>query len=172
MFASEHPETLADVARALRADPATVQREVTRLERAGIFRTARAGRNRVVAPDPDSPIHDELAALLAKAFGAPAALEKALAAVDGIDRAFIFGSWARRFHGEPGPLPRDVDVLVVGDIEPSALYDAVRPVEEELRVEINPLVVSPTEWKEPRGLAGRIERGALVELKVGDADDR
>ena len=66
----------------------------------------------------------------------------------------------------------DVDVLVVGDVEPSELYDAVRPVEEELRVEINPLVVSRTEWKDPRGLAGRIEGGALVELEVGDADDR
>lgn len=169
MFASGRAETLAELARALGADPATIQREVTRLERAGIFRTHRVGRSRVVEPDRDSLFHAELSALLAKAFGPPALLEAALAAVPGIEQAFIFGSWARRFHGEPGPLPRDVDLLVVGDVDPAAVYGAVRPVEAELGVEINPIVLSDAEWTHPLGLPARIKKNAVVQLKVPHA---
>ena len=32
----------------------------------------------------------------------------------GIERAVIYGSWARRYQGEAGPLPQDVDLLVIG----------------------------------------------------------
>jgi predicted nucleotidyltransferase len=142
------------------------------LERAGIVRTRRVGRSRVVAADPDSPIHDELRALLVRAFGPPALLERALGGIRGLDRAYVFGSWAKRFHGEPGPLPRDVDLLVVGDLDPHEVYDATRAVEEQLGVEVNAIVVSDDEWTHARGLPARVKDGALVELKVSDADDR
>jgi DNA-binding transcriptional ArsR family regulator len=172
VFTHDDRETLAELARALGADPATVQREVTRLEDAAIVRTRRSGRNRIVEPNPDSPIYGELHALLRKVFGAPAALERALASVAGVEQAFVFGSWARRFHGESGPLPRDVDLLVIGAVDPSAVYDAIRPVEDEGGIEINPLVLSPQEWADPRGVAERVRRGALVELEVDGADAR
>jgi predicted nucleotidyltransferase len=172
VFTADEPETLADLARALGSDPASVQREVTRLEGAGILRTWRVGRSRLVAPDPDSPIRDELRALLTKAFGPPALLEHALERVPGVERAYIFGSWARRFHGTPGPLPRDIDVLVVGDPDPRAVYDAARGVEERLRIEVNPIVISEDEWTLREGLPARVRDGALVELDVAGAHDR
>ena len=31
------------------------------------------------------------------------------------DRVVIFGSWAARLSGEPGPPPADIDALVIGD---------------------------------------------------------
>jgi predicted nucleotidyltransferase len=37
-----------------------------------------------------------------------------LATIDGVAEAYIYGSWAARYHGEPGSIPADVDVLVVG----------------------------------------------------------
>lgn len=149
-----------------------MQREVTRLEQAGIVTSKRIGNTRIVRPDADSPIYAELAALLTKGFGPAPLLEARLAGVAGVAKAYIFGSWARRFHGEPGPLPRDIDVLVVGDADPDEVYRATRDVEEQLGIEVNPVVVAESELTRRSGFGRRIIDGAVVELDVGDAVDR
>ncbi len=149
-----------------------MQREVDRLERAGLLVSERVGNTRVVRPDRDAPIYGELAALLRKAFGPKPLLEESLARIRGIRSAAIFGSWARRYHGEPGPLPRDVDVLVVGDADPNEVYDAAREVERRLGLEVNPIIVSEEEWKHQRvGLVRRVQTGPIVELEL-NGDDR
>jgi predicted nucleotidyltransferase len=53
-------------------------------------------------------------------------LPEALCAVEGIEKVFVYGSWAARYHGEPGPVPNDVDVLVVGDADRDDLDEAAR----------------------------------------------
>ncbi len=60
-----------------------------------------------------------------------------LSEIDGVEEAFVFGSWAARDAGEPGPAPRDIDVLVLGDAALRAVRRACRGVEEDLRVEVN-----------------------------------
>lgn len=148
-----------------------MQREADRLEAAGLLTSRRVGNTRIVRPDPDSPIHTELAALLAKAFGPAPLLETALGRVRGVQQAFIFGSWARRFHGEPGPLPRDVDLLVVGEVDPDDLYRAAQEVEEALGLEVNPILVGPEDWEHSSGVVARVREQPVVELVI-DADDR
>jgi predicted nucleotidyltransferase len=160
------------LARQVGTNPATVQREVDRLEGAGLLTSNRIGRARIVRPDPDSPIYPELRSLLAKAFGPAPLLERELARLQGVHKAYIFGSWARRFHGEPGPLPRDVDLLVIGPADPDKVYSAAQAVEERLGVEINPVVVGESDWDHPLGLLARVKDEPVVELAVADADDR
>jgi predicted nucleotidyltransferase len=125
-----------------------------------------------VRPDPDSPLYRELRDLLAKAFGPAPLLELELARVEGVEEAYIYGSWARRFHGEPGSLPRDVDLLVVGRADPEEVYRAAHAVEQRLGVEINPIVVGDADWDHPVGLVARVQSQPVVELAVRDADDR
>lgn len=84
---------------------ATISREVARLEEAGLLRSSRRGRLRLVEADDRLPYHHELRALLLKTIGPVAVLAHKLAEVAGIDQALIFGSWAARYHGEPGPAP-------------------------------------------------------------------
>jgi predicted nucleotidyltransferase len=169
---AEDGESLAELARQLDADPATIHREVDRLEAAGILTSRRVGAARVVRADPGSPIYSELRALLGKAFGPAPLLEKALSHVAGVDEAFIFGSWARRFAGEPGALPRDVDVLVIGSALPDDVYRAARSVEDQLGLEVNPIVMSEEEWQAAGGLVARVRREPLVALEVNGANDR
>src|SRR2546423_7115904 len=145
-------ESLARLARQLRTDPATVQREAERLERSGILKSDRVGRTRVVRVDSASPVYPELRALVLKALGPAPVLARTLRQIEGIQAAYIFGSWARRASGEPGPLPRDIDLLVVSEVDPNAVYSAVREVEDGLGVEINPVVVADEEWRHPVGL--------------------
>jgi predicted nucleotidyltransferase len=169
---AEDGESLAELARQLGANAATVQREVERLEAAGLLTSKRVGRARLVRSDPDSPVHREVRDLLAKAFGPAPLLERELARIEGVVEAYIYGSWARRFHGEPGVLPRDVDLLVIGHADPEEVYRAAQAVEQQLGLEINPIVVGDADWDHPLGLLERIKNQPVVELVVRNADDR
>jgi len=159
--------SIAELARDIGVDPSTAQREIERLEAAGLVVTRRVGNVRVVRANADAPVYPELVALLRKVFGPKPLLERALRPLAGVRAAYIFGSWARRYHGESGPLPRDVDLLVVGDADPDAVYQVTRDVERQLRIEVNPIVVAEEEWEHhPVGLVSRVRAGPVVELDV------
>ena len=83
------------------------------------------------------------------AVGVLGQLSEALADVVGIEEAFVFGSWAARYVGEVGPPPRDVDVVVVGDVPLPDVRDACAAVEAESHVEVNPVVVPADGWSSP-----------------------
>lgn len=125
---------------------ATASREVERLEAHGLVRSRNIGRSRFVSANWDLVWADSLATILAHTAGLPARLASVLAEVVGVRAGYIYGSWAARHAGEVGPPPRDIDLLVVGEVPVAEVRDALRAVESELGVEINPVVVTETEW--------------------------
>jgi hypothetical protein len=66
-----------------------------------------------------------------------------------VERAFIYGSWAARYHGEPGPPPVDVDVLVIGDPDSDELFDIAERAGRRLRREVNVHRVPAIAWDAP-----------------------
>jgi predicted nucleotidyltransferase len=160
----EGPFTLSQISDAIKVAPSTVKREIDRLEEAQIVGSLRVGRNRVVAVNRASPLYPELRALLFKAFGPLPALRDALRGVEGIDEAYIFGSWARRYGAEIGHFPRDVDVVVVGDdADPDAVYVAAGEVERLLGLDVNPTIVNRDEWEAaPTPFLQAVRAGPLV----------
>ena len=112
---------------------ASVHREVERGEAAGLLTSRKVGRTRLIRANTSSPYYVGLADVLTKAFGIPHLLANALDGVAGVERAFIFGSWAARYRGEEGPRPvGDIDVLVLGEPDRDALFDATSPLEARL----------------------------------------
>lgn len=163
VFLEEAPLSLVDIADRTGVTPSTVYREVERLEQAGLVRSERAGRSRLIHPDADSPYHAEIRALLLKVFGPVAVLRRELDGVEGLEEAHIFGSWAGRYLGEAGPSPMDVDVVLVGEVDPDRAYGACRSAEDQLGVEVNPVVVSRDDWDEAEtGFLRDIRSGPLV----------
>jgi DNA-binding transcriptional ArsR family regulator len=125
---------------------ATASREIERLEAHGILTSRNVGRSRFVSAYCDLPWADALATILAHSTWLPARLALVLRGVRGVRAAFIYGSWAARQAGEVGAPPRDIDVLVVGTASRDDVRRAVRDLEGELSLEINPVVVSAKEW--------------------------
>lgn len=165
IFLLDAEHTLSELARSLELDPATVQREAKRLEDAGLISSRRVGRARLVRANADSPFYPELASLLRKAFGPVPLLREALAGVEGIVTAFVFGSWAERYLGEPGLPPQDVDVLVVGEPPRRDLAKALRPVAAQLEADVSPTVVRLADWDDPTtGFLRSVKSGPLVTL--------
>jgi predicted nucleotidyltransferase len=92
----------------------------------------------------ESPYYAGLADVLTRAFGVPAVLAEALRPINGIDEAYVFGSWAARHAGEVGVRPvGDIDVLVLGEPDRAALYDAVHRTEERLGREVQVTIREP-----------------------------
>ena len=87
-----HPRELA---RQLGRPPQTVNRELDRLEAAGILVSSRIGRARRYQVDEASPIAAEVRALVVKTIGVEARLRSALVDLPGVEEAFIYGSYAR-----------------------------------------------------------------------------
>ena len=79
--------------------------------------------------------------------GLPVRIGRAIGSIGGIVEAYIFGSWAARQAGEPGPPPNDIDLLVLGGPDPATVADAIRPIEGELDALINPTYVPVTSWR-------------------------
>jgi predicted nucleotidyltransferase len=144
-----HPtrrESVSELARRLGADVATVQREVSRLERAGILRTTRVGRTRLVEADRDSPLHGPLKELVLRVFR-PAHVAEEFESVVGIDEMYVFGSWAARYLGEEGPDPGDIDLLLVGSPDRDEVYQAALRAERRLGREVNTTIRSRDAWE-------------------------
>jgi hypothetical protein len=147
-----HPDrdyTLAEAGRLISASPKVMHTEADRLVTAGLVREARRGRARLLRAETASPVSRPLTDLLAVTYGPLPVLADLLSEVAGVDDAYIYGSWAARYLGEPGSVPQDVDVLAVGTASDDDLYDAARRAELRLGREVNISGVSPEYWEMP-----------------------
>jgi hypothetical protein len=99
-------------------------------------------------PTPVPPLVGPLTDLLLVAYGPKPLLEEALTGEPGIESALIVGSWAARYHGEPGPPPGDVDLVVIGEPDRDAVIERVAEASRLLGREIQQVVFrSPGGWE-------------------------
>ena len=162
--------TLGELAMVSGQSLPTVQREVERAELAALVESRRMGRQRLVKAGP-SQIAIMLANLLLWSYGPKFVIAEEFAGIKGIDRLFIFGSWAARYHGVDGYPPQDLDILVIGDANLSDVFRAAHAASNKLQLEVNPKLFSHTWWENKTGSGFRmeIERRPIVEIEVGDA---
>jgi uncharacterized protein len=125
-----HPRELA---RQLGRPPQTVNRELDRLEAAGILVSSRIGRARRYQVDEASPIAAEVRALVVKTIGVEARLRSALVDLPGVEEAFIYGSYAR---GSDRPTS-DVDVMIIGTPDRRTLSERLVGLEQDLGRDVN-----------------------------------
>ena len=102
-----------------------------------------------------------------KTVGPKPVLEDALQQVPGIARAAIYGSWARRYRGEEGPEPQDIDLLVVGKPDVDLLRAVVDKAADTLGRDVNATVLTPREWASGKsGFVTQLHQDALVDLDI------
>lgn len=138
--------SITEAAHRIGASVKAVHQEVTRLVEAGLLSDRKLGTSRLVRSVQNSILTRPLTDLLAVTYGPLPVLTQSLAGLDGVDQAFIYGSWAARYAGEPGAVPADVDVVVIGDVDPDDLDERAREAEAVLRREVNVRRVRPATW--------------------------
>jgi DNA-binding transcriptional ArsR family regulator len=155
--------SVGDLAQRIHASHATVSREVGRLEAAGLLRSRDEGRRRLVTADTNTPIFEPLRDLMSKVYGVPAVIREEFGHLEA--RVLIFGSWAARWSGRAGKTPNDVDVLVIGDVDPTAAWDAAARATNRLGIEVNVVVRDQREWDDDRsGFATDVAEQPLIEI--------
>jgi predicted nucleotidyltransferase len=154
--------SLTELASRARASVSSVQREITRAEQAGVVSSRRLGNMRLVKAA-DSPIAASLTELLLRSFGPRQVLAEELQGIEGIDEAYVFGSWAARYAGEVGRSPADIDVLVIGAPDRDELDDAAQRAEGRLARDVNMTIRSPSWWRDGAdGFHADVTRRPLV----------
>jgi len=172
-----HPEreySLTAAAGHVGSSVKAVQQEVSRLVDAGFLLDRRLGNVRLIRAARDTPVTRPLTDLLAVTYGPLPVLTDALSEVGGVESAFIYGSWAARYRGEPGPLPNDIDVLVVGAIDRDDLDEVARAVEPRLGRPVNMRRVRPSVWHDAAladAFLESVRSRPLVELALAASDE-
>ena len=138
--------TAAELGREIGASASTLHHELARLQTAGLVTSTTIGRSRVLHPNQEHPLVRPLTEILEYMYGPRAVIAEEFRNVPGISRLLIFGSWAARHSGQPGEPPHDIDVLVVGDADRSAVYQAADRAQERTGISVNPVLASPRRW--------------------------
>jgi DNA-binding Lrp family transcriptional regulator len=165
-----HPDeeySITEAAHRIGASVKAVHQEVSRLVESGLLSDRKVGTSRLVRSVRDSLLTGPLTDLLAVTYGPLPVLTQSLAGLDGVDQAFIYGSWAARYAGEPGGVPADVDVVVIGDVDPDDLDERAREAEAVLRRQVNVRKVRPATWEsQDDPFVATVRSRPLVELHI------
>ena len=142
-----HPEEsfyVREIMRLAGVPSGSLHRELTALAAAGLLTRSVSGSQVRYQADRSCPLFGELAAIFRKTTGLGDVLREALEPLgDGVRTAFVFGSVAQ--GKERGS--SDVDLMVLGSVRFERLVEALMPVGERLRREINPVVMTPQEFR-------------------------
>lgn len=127
------------------AGSGAVQRELARLAGSGLLTVEPLGKQKLYRANPDSPIHDELVAIVRKTFGLAMPLREALAPLaDHLHAAFVYGSVAKGRDTASS----DIDLMLVSDALTYAdAMAALHPLMERLGREINPTLYTRAELR-------------------------
>ncbi len=159
-----------ELVRAAGAGSGAVQRELARLEGAGLVTVTRIGNQKHFQANRAAPVFEELCGLVRKTVGLVDPLKTALAPLARrIIFAFVYGSVAKGMERASS----DIDVMVVSDVLTlEALFAALKPAEKKLGRPVNPTLLSSDEFTRRRKIGnaflGRVLAGERIVLLGSD----
>lgn len=146
------------------------QRALSALAELGVLVAQHEGNRVYYCPNHSCPILPELTSMVLKTAGLADVLREALASVEDIRLAFIFGSMAKGTFDARS----DVDLLIVADASFADISGALRSAEDRLSREVTPTVYSPKEFveklKSKHNFLTRVLEGSKIML-IGSEDD-
>jgi DNA-binding transcriptional ArsR family regulator len=165
-----HPDreqTVTDMSRQLEIPLATVSDEVARLVDARILTARKVGRSNLLRANPDNRLVSPLTEIVLATMGPHLVVREAFAGMRGVSRLLIYGSWAARYHGQSGPPPNDLDLLVVGKPDRASVYEAADATEQRTGLTVNPVIASVKRWNDDSDpLITQIKSSPRVEIDL------
>jgi len=131
------------LASALDVDSTNLSRELGRLEQEGFLRSEIEGRQRYYSVNPQYPYLKAVLSLLQGTVGIVPTLRDALRRVEGIEQAYLYGSFAKNEEDAAS----DIDLLIVGNPDASTLALEVAGLEKMLNREVGYTVLKRQELK-------------------------
>jgi predicted nucleotidyltransferase len=163
---------LSELRRLTGLGSASLQRELRKLDEAGLVSSERVGNLRRIQANPKSPIFGELVTLTRKTLGIEPMLREALLPlIPRLRAAWVYGSVAK--HTDTAM--SDIDVMIVGEnLALSEVLEQLLPLEAGLGRKINPTCYSSAEFErrraEPDSFVNRVLAQPILPL-VGEIDE-
>lgn len=158
---------LRQLERTLGIHVANIRRELISLEKMGLFRKEKKGKEVYYFLNTDLAIFEEINKIISKTIGMEAILGQGLQKVKGIKICFIYGSVAKSQEDALS----DIDVFIVGEVKEDDILKAVRKLEKELSREINYTIFTEADLlkgiKEKKVFLKDVLRGSKIFL-LGD----
>jgi predicted nucleotidyltransferase len=145
---------LRDLAGRLDIDASNLSKELQRLEREGLFRAEVSGRQKYFQLDRKYPLFAEVRSIVAKTIGAVPHVAQSLKKMEGIEEAYLYGSFARNQLDTSS----DIDILVIGNPDGAGLAEAMRKLGRQFGRDINYTVLTRKEFA-----ARRARKDAFLE---------
>jgi len=150
----------------------SVQRELARLEAAGLVTVTRIGRQKHYQANSGAPIFRELRGIVLKTSGLADVLRTALSPLqDDIQAAFVFGSVAEGTDAAHS----DIDLMVISDsLTYGDLFAALEAASAELARSVNPTIYTPPEFsrrvRQGNPFLLNVLKGPRIWVKGGEDD--
>jgi predicted nucleotidyltransferase len=119
-----------------------IRRELLSLAKSGLFKKEEKGNQTYYFLNKDGALFNEYKNIIFKTIGVEGALRKELKKIKGIERAFIFGSFAKNKEDSAS----DVDIMIIGTVGDNVLIPKISKLESLLGREINYHLFSEKEW--------------------------
>lgn len=160
-----------ELARVTGVSPGTLHRELKALTELGLLTRRDSGRQVYFSANREHPIHDELSGILRKTSGLVDVLRAALQPLaSNIDAAFVYGSMASGAEHSHS----DIDLMILGKASFRAAVSALHDAQDLLGREINPAVMTTSEFRNKRSardpFVSTLWRGPKLWI-IGGADE-
>ncbi len=161
---------LRELQRLLGYSAGSIRRELQKFKKDRLFITEKVGNLLYYALNTNHPLFEELKSIVSKTVGVEGSLKKALTSVKGIEIAFIYGSFAARNENSAS----DIDLMIIGDPDSSAVHRKLTTLERKLKREINLSLHSMKEYQARK----KSKSGFILDLLnrpkimlIGEEDD-
>jgi hypothetical protein len=145
----------------------TAMREVDRLLDGQLVVQKTVGRARFIQANKKHLLFDSVSQIVAFSYGPAAILPPLLLGLDGIAHAYLFGVWAARLSRQTEASPKEVDLLLIGNVSRIEASRAAAKAEVLLGRDVNVQFASALEWqREESEFVRTIKHNPLVELTL------
>ncbi len=153
---------LNEITRKFDVDRANLSRKLTEWEEDGILIKTKRGNLSLYKINKKYPMLSEMKKIIQKSFGIEGELKKALKLVSGINKAYIFGSYA----SDKLRVESDIDLLLVGSHNALIAQKEVVKIQKKFDREINVIDMTEIEFKKKRNgdLLQNIFKNKIIEI--------
>lgn len=132
-----------ELAKVLKVNPANLDKKLKTLEKEGVLVSETSGKQKYYFLNKRYPLLEEVKKIYNSKYGLEKLLEKALKDLNGLEEAYIFGSYARnQLEAES-----DIDLLLVGNHSSIEAQKKVAGLQNYLQREINIIDMTAEEFK-------------------------
>lgn len=132
-----------EICKKIRVDKRNLVKKLKELEKKGVLESEEKGNLKLYSIDKNYPLYDEYKKIVLKTIGLEKRLKEILNEVEGIKKAYIYGSYAQ----DKMDVYSDIDLLVVGKHKILELQKRLNNFQSKIDREINTVNMDEKEFK-------------------------